>query len=105
MLEDKTIRKIENYFEVPERVKDKVQNIVEKVKGGYVLIETRPPWDGSDKPWTKSPIAKIVFNKPENIWKLYWIRASGKWELYKEYKKLDKILATIREDVHGCFWG
>ncbi len=105
MNEHKTIQKIEEYFKVPEHVRNEIKNVAGKVKGGYVLIETRPRWNGSDGPWTRSPVAKIVFNKPQDIWKLYWMRASGKWELYKEYKKLQKILATIKEDVHGCFWG
>ncbi len=102
---DETIQKIEKYFEVPEHVRDKIRNAAEKVNGGYVLLETRPRWDGSPGPWTRSQVAKIIYNKPRNIWKLYWMRASGKWLLYKEYKKLDKILSAIKEDKHGCFWG
>lgn len=103
--EDKTIQKIEEFFKVPERVANQLQNIVEKVKGGYILIETRPRWDGRPGPWTKLPVAKMIFHKPSNLWKLYWRRASGKWELYGKYRTLGKMLRGIEDDRHGCFWG
>lgn len=102
---DSNIPKIENFFRAPERVADKIKNVVEKVKGGYVLIETRPPWDGSSGPWTRSPIAKIVFHKPSQFWKIYWMRANMKWYFYARYKRLSKALMVIKEDKDGCFWG
>lgn len=53
MTSNNNIQEIEQIFKVPDRVADKIRNVVEKVKGGYVLIETRPRWDGSPGPWTK----------------------------------------------------
>lgn len=35
---DKTIKIIEDFFRVPDRVADKVKNVAEKVRGGYVLF-------------------------------------------------------------------
>ena len=103
---DQVIQKIEQFFEVPEQVADKIKNVAEKVKGGYVLIETRPRWDDSSAPWTRLPVAKMIFSKPTKSWKLYWMRASGKWWFYgKKYKTLDGVLKTIKEDKNGCFWG
>jgi len=96
---------IEQYFEVPEKVRGQIKNIIEEVGGGYVLIETRPPWNGSNKEWSRLPIAKIIFHKPTRTWKLYWQRASGKWELYAFYKSFNAVLRSIKEDKHGCFWG
>jgi len=84
MKNEEVLQKIEEYFKVPERVKDKVRNEVEKVKGGYMLIETRSSWDESDKPWTRSPIAKIILHNFSGKLKIYWHRASGRWDLYKE---------------------
>lgn len=102
---DPIILKIEKFFKVPEHIADKIQNVTEKVKGGYVLIETRPRWDDASAPWTRHPVAKMIFSKPAQIWKLYWMRASGKWLLYGEYKTLDGVLRVIKEDKNGCFWG
>lgn len=103
--EDENIQKIEEFFKVPERVADKVKNVAERVKGGYVLFETRPRWDGLPGPWTKLPVAKMIFHKPSQSWKLYWMRASGKWEFYGEYKTFNRVLEVIDEDKYGCFWG
>ena len=102
---DEIIQKIEQFFEVPERVADKIKNVAEKVKGGYVLIETRPRWDGSPGPWTRHPVAKMIFSKPIKSWKLYWMRASGKWWFYGKYKTFGRVLKAIKEDRNGCFWG
>ena len=103
--EEKIIKKIEEFFRVPERVADKVKNVVEKTKKGYILIETRPPWDGLAGPWTRSPVAKIVFRKYLKIWELHWMRASGRWWFYGKYKTLGGVLRAIEKDRYGCFWG
>lgn len=102
---DLTIQKIEEKFKVPEHVTDKIKNVVEKLGNSYILYETRPAWDGNAKPWTKLSVAKMTFVKISDTWKLYWMRASGKWELYKEYKSLKHVLNAIEKDKSGCFWG
>lgn len=102
---DDVIARIERYFKVPERVSDKIKITAEKVRGGYVINETRPRWDGSPGPWTIHPIAKFIFHKPSLSWRIYWMRASGKWWFYGTYKKLGKVLKVIDEDKNGCFWG
>ena len=96
-------KRLEKTFASP--VPDKVKHVVEKTRGGYILVETRPPWDGSPGDWTRLQVAKIIHNKSGDVWKLYWMRASGKWNLYEECESLDKVIDTIRADSHGCFWG
>lgn len=52
--------------------------------------------------------AKIQNVKSKNIWKLYWKRASGKWELYVPFPKathLEKLIEIINDDAQGCFYG
>ena len=49
--------------------------------------------------------AKMTFIKSRNIWKLYWPRASGRWDLYGEYAGLDEVVRMIDEDPDHCFWG
>ena len=105
MKNDNFIEKLEYFFKVPDYVSDKIKVLAEKVKGGYVLIETRPKWEGSIGPWTKSPIAKITLHKPSKSWHVYWCRASGKWNLYGVYKNFSTVLKIIEEDKNGCFWG
>lgn len=100
---DIDVKRLEKTFASP--IPDKVKNVVEKTRGGYILVETRPPWDGSPGDWTRLQIAKIIHNKSRGKWKLYWMRASGKWNLYEECESLGEVIATIRTDPHGCFWG
>lgn len=102
---DPIIQKIEEKFKVPERMADKIKNVAEKSGNSYILYETRPAWDGSTKPWTKFSVAKMTFVKISDKWKLYWMRASGRWELYKEYKSFNNVLNAIEKDKFGCFWG
>jgi hypothetical protein len=104
-LRDEKIKQIEELFKMPERVADQVKHIARKVRGGYVLIETRPPWDGKPGQWTESPVAKIIFHNPSQEWRLYWMRASGKWWFYGQYKTFGKALKIVKKDKNGCFWG
>jgi len=104
-LQDEKIGRIEEFFRVPERVAGEIKNVARKVRGGYVLIETRPRWDGNPGPWTECPVAKIIFHNPSRKWRLYWMRASGKLWFYGECKTFGKTLEVIKEDSRGCFWG
>jgi len=72
-----------------------------------VIYEIRPLWD---KPSEKQniPFAKIRFHKSKKVWMLYWMRGSGKWELYEPFSEstyLDKIIEVIKADKHACFFG
>jgi hypothetical protein len=73
----------------------------------FKLFQVRPNWRN---PETKErfEFAKIQFIKTQQLWKLYWMRSSGKWELYKpfpESNRIDKIIEVIKQDEHACFFG
>lgn len=104
-MNDKFIQKIERKFKVPDRVAGKVQIKAEKVRGGYLIYESRSRWDDKDAEWTKSDTAKIIFHKNQEKYLVYWKRASGKWELYGEYKSFNSALNIVSKDKDGCFWG
>ena len=72
-----------------------------------VLYEIRPVWN-NPKEIQHIECAKIRVYKSRQEWNLYWMRASGKWELYEPFPKsthLDNIIDIIKEDKHGCFYG
>lgn len=72
-----------------------------------IIFEIRPSWTDS-KEIIHMEIAKIRYYKSKKIWKLFWFRASGKWELYEPYpvaSSLDVLLQAIADDKHNCFWG
>lgn len=93
--------RIERAF--PSPVPDKVRNVVEPCRSGYVLYESRPPWNGEGA-WTMHSVAKMAWARA-GFWRLYWMRASGKWEPYAEDRNLGKVIEVIREDGNGCFFG
>jgi hypothetical protein len=71
------------------------------------IYEIRPLWNNPTET-QNSPFAKIRFYKSKQLWSLYWMRASGKWELYEPFPEstyLNKIIEVIREDKHCCFFG
>lgn len=99
------IQRIERYFQVPERVAAQLRHTAEKVRGGYILFELRPPWHSHDDAWSKLPVAKLVFHTPSQRWRVYWQRASGRWNLYSQHSQFAAALKAIKTDRYGCFWG
>lgn len=71
------------------------------------IYEIRPDWINPSI-IRHHPYAKIRFIKSRNYWKLYWLRASGKWNEYGPFPQspnLQEILDCIDEDKFGCFKG
>lgn len=78
-------------------------------KNTFEIFTVRPVWSSPDpNDYQKSSFAKFRYFKSREVWKLYWMRASGKWEIYEafpESKSVDKIIECIEEDAYGCFYG
>jgi len=56
----------------------------------------------------ESGLAKAVFVKKDQLWKVYWPRADMKWASYDPHPKvrqLSDFIDLVVEDVHGCFFG
>ncbi|NTU49380.1 MAG: DUF3024 domain-containing protein [Desulfobulbaceae bacterium] len=47
----------------------------------------------------------MTFVKTTGEWKLFWMRASGKWNLYESYDSLEAAMREVKKDPNGCFWG
>lgn len=89
-------------------------NIRDQLDIGYTfekqvieILEIRPKWDD---PETKMsvPVARARFIKSRKIWKVYWMRASGKWEPYEpghEVRDVAQFVKIVKEDALGCFFG
>lgn len=78
-------------------------------KNTFEIFEIRPVWRSPDpNDYRKSSFVKFRYIKSRKIWKLYWMRASGKWELYEPFPEsinVDQILDCIETDAYGCFYG
>jgi hypothetical protein len=71
------------------------------------IFELRPQLDNSAVA-IEVPVAKATFVKRKNIWKLYWMRGTGKWCLYvpeAEFKTIEKLLNVVGKDKDDCFFG
>ena len=91
----------------PAHLKDKLRFEYEIEKQNVIIYEIRPVWDNPDK-ITKYPLAKLTYVNSQKIWKLYWKRASGRWEKF-EPKESDRdlrvLVQEIDKDTYGCFFG
>ncbi|WP_118194807.1 DUF3024 domain-containing protein [Albibacterium indicum] len=90
------------------------EELRKKIDFGYswdgqivLLFEIRPQWNNPIE-YRQYEFAKIRYVKSSKLWKLYWLRASGKWELYDpqpENVNLQVLLSEIKDDPHHCFFG
>jgi hypothetical protein len=72
-----------------------------------IFYEVRPAWKDPEQ-IMRMEFAKMRYIKSQKLWKLYWMRASGKWELYEPFpsaSNLPRLLVVIKEDQYGCFFG
>lgn len=76
-------------------------------KNTAILFNLRPFWKDPSR-IIQSEFAKIRYTKSTDTWSLYWMRSSGKWELYDPHPiadNLQDLLAIIKEDQFHCFFG
>ncbi|AUC23043.1 hypothetical protein BTO15_13490 [Polaribacter sejongensis] len=72
-----------------------------------ILFQIRPQWNNPEQK-LQIDFAKITRIKSKKIWKLYWMRSNEKWTLYEPFSEathLSEIIAIIKKDEHGCFFG
>jgi hypothetical protein len=46
---------------VPESLWDQLRVECDISERHVTIVETRPPWDGSDREWTRFPIARLRY--------------------------------------------
>jgi hypothetical protein len=91
----------------PPALRDEVR-LEYRVTGHDVLVyETRPAFRDPSS-WTEHGIAKLKFIRTAGEWRLFWQRASLKWQSYEPLpssRNLKDLLAEIERDPYGCFFG
>ena len=93
---------------VPPELKSQIDHDYEIDGQAVTLFEVRPMWRGTPGELTRNPFVRFRQAKTTGIWKIYWRRQTGKWELYAPAptaKNLTVALAIIEADHHGCFFG
>jgi hypothetical protein len=72
-----------------------------------IIFERRPTYQQPTKT-TDTPAAKLKYLRTKNEWRLFWMRGDLKWHAYNAKKKsvkLSNLVAEIKSDPYGCFWG
>lgn len=93
---------------VPPEIKKQLDYDYEIDGQAVMLLEVRPVRRGDPGEFTRSPFAKLRYIKTADLWHIYWMRASGKWQAYEPDPVADTIeeaLAIIEHDRYGCFFG
>ena len=91
----------------PVEIRDQLDIDYKYDKSSIELYEIRPHFEIKDK-IIHSSFAKARFIKSRNIWRIYWMRASGKWDPYEpdlEVSYVKDFLEIVNEDKYGCFKG
>ena len=95
------------YNRPPLEIRDKV-DLAYRIEGQSVYVfEIRPRWD-NPKVKMESPVAKTTYIKSTDVWKVYWIRSTMKWDLYEPVPYVRTIydfFDLVQEDEHNCFFG
>ena len=72
-----------------------------------VLFESRPAFLPPHE-WQEEPVAKFTYVKANDRWKLFCMFRDLKWRGYEpfpESRELAPLVAEVRSDPTGIFWG
>lgn len=104
------IEVMENYIErvrPPEEIRSKLDIGYQIENQSIILHAIRPDWNDTTI-YRTYDFAKTTYDKKNKVWKIYWLRASLKWELYKPkpaVASLKDFLKEVDMDKYGCFKG
>lgn len=80
---------------------------IDQQNASVVIIEVRPNFFNPSQQ-TLMPVAKAKYNKSKEMWSIYWMRATEKWEKYPEepfVPNLKQFFRVVKEDKLCCFFG
>ena len=107
VLYEKKIRELVEDMRPPAHIRHQVDVGYSYKAQALEIYESRPQWN-NNAVINQHPFAKAKFNKSQNVWKIYWRRASGKWELYEqepEVNSIEDFFRIINEDKLHVFRG
>ena len=104
------IEALENFLEIrrpPEDIRDKLDLSYRIEDQNVFIFEIRPQWNNPKK-IMETDLAKATFVKEKNHWKVFWLRASLKWESYPlqpTVKTVREFAMLVAEDKGAHFFG
>jgi ribosomal protein S24E len=73
-----------------------------------LLVFEISPCYGDETRICQYPFVKARWVIKRQIWKIYWLRANGNWELYEpksQVKTLKEFFKVLNDDAYDCFFG
>src|SRR5690349_16772175 len=104
------IEVMENYIarrRPPVEIRDKLDINYRLDNQSIILFEISPIWNDESN-YQTNDFAKATFDKKNDFWKLYWMRANLKWNLYRPHptvRFVQEFLEVVDADAYGCFKG
>ena len=86
-----------------EEIRDKLDLGYKYENWTFEIFELSAAWDNK-KQKIECSVVKCRYIISKSVWKLYWMRASGKWESYRPNTEVNEVLEIIKKDHYGCFW-
>lgn len=71
------------------------------------IVEIRPRFR-EPSTTVETPVAKAIYVKKIQRWKIYWMRSDLRWHSYTpepEAGSIEEFFAIVRADENGCFFG
>jgi hypothetical protein len=91
----------------PQHIRPKL-DIGYRIEGQSIIIHTiRTFWNDATQ-IQQSDVAKATFVKSKTHWKIFWLRANLKWDVYDPkptVQTLNDFVKLVEEDKYACFWG
>lgn len=91
----------------PPHLRDRVRIEFRVARHDVLVFETRPAFRDPSH-WVEHGVAKLRFVRAAGEWRLFWQRASLKWQSYEPLassRDIKELLVEIDRDPHGCFFG
>ena len=104
------IEAMENYIaknRPPKKIRKDLDLSYKIEDQSIIIFEIRPQWDNREI-IREHLVAKTTFVKAKNQWKVFWMRADGKWHSYPEkptVKSVKEFCKIVEEDEYHCFFG
>lgn len=92
---------------VPPHVQDQLRIIFRFEKSEVILLEARPSFRDREQ-WAEHPIAKFRYIKTSASWHLFCLHRDLRWHEYQplpESPELEMLVAEVKKDPTGIFWG
>lgn len=91
----------------PASLRNQVRLEYRVTRHDVLLYESRPAFRDPST-WTEHGVAKMRFVRTAGEWRLFWQRASLKWQSYEPFassRDITELVAEIDRDPYGCFFG